>query len=82
VGSDRIWRSQGAGFWGTRGPVSRELDARNSCEHSKSIAVRGTRLTVHTVFPKAEPVLASIPISNSHSGLHDPLHEALRRVAL
>ena len=30
--SDRIWRSQGAGFWGTRGPVSRELDARNSCK--------------------------------------------------
>jgi hypothetical protein len=38
VGSDHIWRSQGAGFWGTRGPVSREPDARNSCEHSKSNA--------------------------------------------
>ena len=28
-------KSQGVGFLGNPGPVSRELDARNSCEHPK-----------------------------------------------
>jgi hypothetical protein len=28
-------KSQGVGFSGNPGPVSRELDARNSCEHPK-----------------------------------------------
>ena len=47
---DRPWVRIASGearervFGEPRGPVSRELDARNSCEHSKSIAVR-TRWT-------------------------------------
>jgi len=64
VGSDRIWRTQGAGFLGNPGPLSRELRARNSCSVPKlERARKGASLTL-IVFPKAEPVLASIPISN------------------
>ena len=61
MGSNQIWRSQGAAFWGIRVL----LVANSMLEIAVSIRNLlgcGTRLI--TVFPKAESVLAPIPISN------------------